>query len=50
MLNEFGIQIREADKFILIQIHHEELIGGSQINFLRREKLVKVRDVFAMFL
>lgn len=29
MLNKFRIQERESHKFGLIQIHHEQLVGGS---------------------
>ena len=50
VLDEFRVEEREAEKLVLIQVHHEELVGRRQVQFLRRELLVKVADVFAMFL
>lgn len=50
VLDELGIEEREAEKLVLIQVHHEELVGRRQVQFLGRELLVKVADVFAMFL
>lgn len=50
MLDEFGIEEGESEKLVLIQVHHEELVGGRQVEFLGRELLVEVADVFAMFL
>lgn len=34
VLNEFGVKERESSKFVLIQIHHEQLVGGSKVQFL----------------
>ncbi len=50
MLDEFGIEEGESEELVLIQIHHEELVGGRQVQLLGRELLVKVADVFAVFL
>ena len=50
VLHEFRIQEREAGEFVLIQIHHEQLVGGRQVQLVRRELLVEIADVFAMFL
>lgn len=50
MLDEFRIEEGESEKLVLIQVHHEELVGGRQVQLLGRELLVKVADVFAVFL
>lgn len=50
MLNELGVQVGEAVEFSLVQVHHEELVGGRQVGFLRRELTVKVGHVLAVFL
>lgn len=50
MLDEFGIEERETKKLVLIQIHHEELVGRGQVQLLGRELLVEVADVLAVFL
>ena len=50
VLDEFRIEEGESEKLVLIQVHHEELVGGRQIQLLGRELLVKVADVFAVFL
>lgn len=50
VLNEFGVQVRKAIKFCLVQVHHKELVGRRQICLLRCELTVKVWHVFAMFL
>lgn len=50
MLNELGVQVGEAIEFGLVQVHHEELVGGRQIGLLRCELTVKVGHVLAVFL
>ena len=50
MLDELGIEEGESEEFVLIQIHHEQLVSGCQIQLVGRELLVEVADVFAMFL
>lgn len=50
VLDEFGVEEREAQEFVLIQVHHEELVGGRQVQLFGRELLVKVAHVFAVFL
>lgn len=48
--NELRIKIREAVELRLVEIHHEQFIGGRQIDLLRGELTIKVWHVFAMFL
>lgn len=50
VLDEFGIEEGESEELVLIQVHHEQLVGGRQVQLLGRELLVKVADVFAVFL
>lgn len=50
VLHEFRIEKRETHKLRLIQVHHEQLVRGSQIRLLRGELLVEVAYVLAMFL
>ncbi len=50
VLDEFGIEEGESKELVLIQVHHEKLVGGRQVQLLGRELLVKVADVFAVFL
>lgn len=50
VLDKFGIEIGEAQKFGLVQIHHEELISWCQVGLFRRELFVEVAHVFPVFL
>ena len=50
MLDKLRIKEGESEKLVLIQVHHEQLVGGRQVQFLRGELLVKVADIFPVFL
>ena len=50
MLNELRVEVGEAGELVLIQIHHEELVRGRQVDRLPRELTVKVGDVLAVAL
>lgn len=50
VLHKLWIQVREAVKFRLVEIHHEELVRWREVRFLAGELTVKVGDILAMFL
>lgn len=50
VLHELGIEEGESEKLVLIQVHHEQLVGGRQVQLFARELLVEVAHVFAVFL
>ncbi len=50
MLDKFWVEKRESGKLILIQVHHENLVSGSQIRSLRRELTIEVAHVFSVAL
>ena len=50
VLDELGIEEGESEKLVLIQVHHEQLIGWRQVQLLVRELLVEIADVFAVLL
>ena len=50
MLNELRVEVGEAGELVLIQVHHEELVRGRQVDRLPRELTVKVGDVLAVAL
>lgn len=50
VLHKFRIEIRETHKFRLVQVHHEQLIRGSQVCLFRRKLLVEVANVLTMLL
>ena len=50
MLDELGIEEREAHEFRLVEVHHEELVCRRQVRLLRRELLVEVAHVPSVFL
>lgn len=43
--DKLWVSIREASKFILVQVHDEELISGSQFHRLSGELFVEVGGV-----
>jgi len=48
MLNVLGVEVRKAGKIVLVEVHHEQLVRGGQVDSLARELPVKVRHIFAM--
>ena len=50
VLDELRVEEGEAGELVLVQVHHEELVCGSELGAFRRELSVKVGDVLAVFL
>lgn len=50
MLDKFWIEERESAEFVLIKVHHEEFVRGSEIRLLGGELPVEVPHVLAMTL
>lgn len=48
--DKFGIDIREAGEFGLIEVHNEQLVGRRQLGCLAGKLAVKVAHVFDRFL
>lgn len=50
MLHKLRVEEGEAHELGLVQVHHEQLVGGRQLDLLARELLVEVAHVLAVFL
>lgn len=50
VLHKLGIEKREAHKFRLVQVHHEQLVRGSQVRLFRGELFVEITDVLTVLL
>ena len=50
MLNKLWVEEGESGKLVLVEVHHEELVGGRQLGLLGGELAVKVGDVFPVAL
>ena len=50
MLNKLRVEEGESGKLVLVEVHHEELVGGRQLGLLGGELAVKVGDVFPVAL
>ena len=50
VLHKFWIEEGESGKLVLVEVHHEELVGGRQLRLLGGELAVKVGDVFPVAL
>lgn len=50
MLHKLRVEEGEAHELGLVQVHHEQLVGGRQLDLLAGELLVKVAHVLAVFL
>ena len=42
MLNELGVEEGEARELVLVEVHHEQLVGGCELCALTGELAVKV--------
>ena len=42
MLNELGVEEGEARELVLVEVHHEQLVGGCEFCALTGELAVKV--------
>ena len=50
MLNELGVEEGESSELILVEVHHEQLVGGSEFCTLAGELSVKIRHILSVFL
>ena len=50
MLDKLGVEEGEAGELVLVEVHHEQLVGGRKVHPLAGELPVKVGHVFAMSL
>ena len=50
MLDELWVEEGEAGELVLVEVHHEELVGGREVRLLGGELAVKVGDVLAVAL
>lgn len=50
VLHKLRIEKREAHKFRLVQVHHEQLIRGSQVRLFRGKLFVEVTHVLTVLL
>jgi hypothetical protein len=50
MLNKLRVEEGKASKLILIQVHHEQLVSGSEVCALASELPVKVGHILSVFL
>lgn len=41
----FGVGVGEAEEVVLVQVHDDQLVGGSQVHWHLGELLVKVTSV-----
>jgi hypothetical protein len=48
MLNELRVEEGETGKFILVQVHHEELVSGSQLSPLACKLAIKIGHILPM--
>jgi len=42
MLNELWVEEREACKLILVEVHHEQLVGGGQVSAFTGKLPIKI--------
>ncbi len=50
MLHVLRVEEGESRELVLVQVHHEELVGGREVGALRGELLVEVAHVLAVAL
>ena len=50
MLNELWVEEGESGELVLVEVHHEELVGGGELGALAGELPVEVGDVLAVAL
>lgn len=50
VLDELRVEERESHEFRLVQVHHEQLVGGCEIGLLAGELLVEIAHVLPVFL
>ena len=50
MLDKLRVEEGEASKLILVEIHHEQLVGGGQVHALAGELPVEVGNILPVAL
>ena len=50
VLHKLRVEEGEPGKLVLVEVHHEELVGGREVRLLGGELAVKVGDVLAVAL
>ena len=50
MLDELGVEEGEAGELILVEVHHEQLVGGGEVCTLASELPVKVGHILPVSL
>ncbi len=50
VLHVLRVEEGESRELVLVQVHHEELVGGREVGALRGELLVEVAHVLAVAL
>jgi len=50
MLNELWVEEGESGELVLVEVHHEELVGGGELGALAGELPVEVGDVLPVAL
>ena len=50
MLHILRVEEGEAGELVLVEVHHEEFVGGGEVGLLGGELLVEVAHVLAMAL
>ena len=50
MLNKLRIEEGETSKLVLVEVHHEQLVGWGQVSAFTGKLPIKIWDIFAMTL
>ena len=50
MLDKLWVEEGEASKLILVEVHHEQLVGGGEVCTLTGELSVKIGHILPVFL
>ena len=50
MLDVLRVEEGESGELVLVEVHHEELVGGGEVGLLGGELLVEVAHVLTMAL
>ena len=50
MLDELGVEKGEASELVLVEVHHEQLVGGGEVCALTGELPVKIGNILPVLL
>ena len=50
VLDKLGVKEGEAGELVLVEVHHEQLVGGGEVCTLTGELSVKIGHVLPVFL